>query len=200
MLKFIYGVMGSSKSAQALITRYNYIQNNFKVLLIKPDVDNRDDTNIRIVKSRIGLQAECITFKDSDNLQTFVFNYCQDNNVNLKEDKIIIIVDECQFCTKEHINQLKVISNSVDIFCYGLKTNFRSELFEGSKRLMEIADQFESIPHICECGKQAIINARLKDGLVTTAGDEILIGDIEYQAFCHNCWKYHQIYPIKRNV
>lgn len=103
--------------------------------------------------------------------------------------KTIVIVDEVQFCTREQIEQLYVISEQVDVFCYGLKTNYKSELFEGSKRLLEIADQFEVISHICECGKQATINALFENGSLVNEGNEIHIGDTEYKAMCYKCWK-----------
>lgn len=182
MLRFIYGVMGSSKSAQALITRYNYIQNKFNVILIKPATDTRTNN----IKSRIGLEADCTTFNANDNLKTFLFNYCQDNEIALSENTIVI-VDEAQFCTKDQIDELKVISDSCDVFCYGLKTNFKSEMFEGSKRLFEIADSLQEVYHICKCGKQAIINSRIVNGRVVVDGDEILIGDTEYVSLCYKC-------------
>lgn len=88
------------------------------------------------------------------------------------------------------MDQLKAISKSIDVLCFGLKTNFKSELFEGSKRLIEIADKLIEITHICKCGKNAIINARLLNGKVTVDGAEILIGgDESYEAMCYDCWK-----------
>ena len=183
-LSFIYGVMGSSKSAQALITRHNYIQKGFNVILCKPSVDNRGDKETRTVSSRIGIEAESLVFDSSDNL---IFLYMRNFNYH-KEN--IMIVDEAQFCTKEQIDELKVLSKNVRVICYGLKTNFRSELFEGSKRLIEIADEIEEISHICRCGNKAIINARFINGKPTIVGTEILIGAEEsYEALCYECWK-----------
>lgn len=184
MLKFVYGVMGSSKSAQALIMRYNYIQKGFNVLLMKPSIDNRDDKpNERIVKSRIGISAECIVFNDKENLiNIFIHNldYYREN---------IIIVDEVQFCTKKQIDQLRLLAKRVNIICYGLKTNFKSELFEGSKRLIELADELEDVPYICRCGKKAIINARMINGRPIVEGAEIDIGGNEkYESLCFECW------------
>ena len=100
-----------------------------------------------------------------------------------------MIVDEVQFCTKEQIEQLHKISRLINVFCYGLKTNFKTELFEGSKRLLEIADEIKEISHICKCGNQANINALYKDGKLVTDGEEIQIGDTEYKAVCYNCWE-----------
>ena len=180
MLKVIYGVMGSSKSANALMVKFNYEQKGFKVILAKPDVDTRTTGT---VKSRIGLESECKVFNKDTKLNLYK---------SLIDKNTIIIIDECQFCTKEQIEQLKDISSKTDVFCYGLLTNFKSELFEGSKRLIELADELERIPHICECGKQALINARFKNGKLDIDGDEILIGDTEYRAICYDCWNKYK--------
>lgn len=179
MLRFIYGVMGSSKSAQALMTKFNYEQNGFEVVLLKPSVDTRSEE----VASRIGLKAKCRHIKPDDNLleMSLVKNWF--------DRKIIVIVDEAQFCTRKQINQLKRISEYFDVFCYGLKTNFKSELFEGSKRLVEIADSVEQVHHICRCGKPAEINARFVDGKVVLNGEEVQIGDTEYKPLCYKCWE-----------
>lgn len=183
-LVFNYGVMGSSKSAQALISRYNYISKGFNVVLLKPEIDNRNDNEYRYIQSRIGLKEQCSVFSKNDNLiNVFMtkMDYYKNN---------VIIVDEVQFCTKKQIDELKVVSKHINVFCYGLKTNFKSELFEGSKRLIEIADESNEITYICKCGKNAIINARIVNGKPTVDGSEVLIGGNEmYQAMCYDCWK-----------
>lgn len=182
MLIFTYGVMGSSKTAQALITQYNYEQNGYQVIMIKPKLDTRSKT----IKSRIGLKSKCITFSPKQNildLELFEIDFNKDT---------IIIIDECQFCTKEQIEQLKVISETFDVFCYGLLTNFKTELFEGSKRLIEIADKIIKIDHICECGKQAQVNALFEDNKLVIEGNEIRIGDAEYKPLCYQCWKKYK--------
>lgn len=184
MLIFTYGVMGSSKSAQALITRYNYCQKGFNVVLIKPSIDNRDDgTGRRMICSRIGIKSECVVFDQNEDL-IHLFEV----NKQAEKDNIII-VDEAQFCTKQQVNQLRVLAKDVLVMCYGLKTNFKSELFDGSKRLIEIADIVENIPYICRCGKNALINAKIINGRATLTGDEIDIGgDEKYEAVCFECW------------
>ena len=179
MLTFTYGVMGSSKTAQALITQYNYEQSGYQVIMLKPKIDTRSKT----VKSRIGLKSRCTTFSLKQNildLEIFDIDFNKET---------ILIVDECQFCTKEQIEQLKVISETFDVFCYGLLTNFKSELFEGSKRLVEIADKLVKIDHICKCGKQAQVNALFENGGLVRDGKEIRIGDSEYKAMCYTCWR-----------
>ena len=191
MLIFTYGVMGSSKTAQALITRFNYINKGYNVFLIKPAIDTRSAINT--IVSRVGLTADCISFKDSDNLVELFEKY----NYNI-HDRIIVIVDEAQFCTKEQINQLMQISTiyNIDILCYGLKTNFKSEFFEGSKRLFEIADKIIELDYPCKCGKLAIINARVVDNMIVKNGSEIQIGDSEYIPMCYNCWIHNNINSI----
>ena len=124
-LYFKYGVMGSSKSAQALMTKFNYEQKGFRVLLLKPSIDNRDDNGtVRMVTSRIGLRSECIVFNDTMNLYEF---YINENN---KTRVDVIIVDEAQFCREEQINQCQAIADHIPVLCYGLKTNFKGYLFE----------------------------------------------------------------------
>lgn len=191
MLKFIYGVMGSSKTAQALITKHNYEQNGFQVILLKPDIDTRN----KQVKSRIGLKAKCVSFSKDDN---FLAMPLVDPD---KSKKLVVIVDEVQFCTKEHIEQLKKISTIYPVFCYGLKSNFKTELFEGSKRLLEIADVVEEIYHPCHCGKPATINGLFKDGEIVLDGEEVQIGDTYtgadtyYKPICYDCYLVYKELP-----
>ncbi len=183
-LYFKYGVMGCSKSAQALMTKFNYEQQGYNVLLIKPSIDNRDDhENKSIVKSRIGLESEAIAFPKKQNLITLF-------NKHKKENIGVIIVDECQFCTSTQIDELKELTKFVPVLCYGLKTDFRTKLFPGSKRLLEIADSLTELKAICACGRKATINARFKNGLLVTKGSVIEIGgDDKYKAMCYDCYK-----------
>ena len=183
-LYFKYGVMGSSKTAQALMCKFNYEQVGYDVTLVKPVIDNRDiEEESIVVKSRIGLSSPCEVFDSETNLYKFIFG------LNQFKEKSIVIVDECQFCTAEQIDQLKEISYHIPVLCYGLLTNFKTQLFEGSKRLVEIADSLMEIKTICSCGKKATINARFIDGKLCTDGDEILIGgDETYKAICYQCY------------
>lgn len=183
-LYFKYGVMGSSKSAQALMCKFNYEQVGFSVTLLKPSLDDRDKNNDKIVvKSRIGLESECFLFdKDTD-------LYIMIEKLNNFNEKAVVIVDECQFCTKEQINQLKKVSRQIPVLCYGLLTNFKTELFEGAKRLVEIADSLMEIKAVCSCGKKASVNARFNNGNLVVRGAEIMIGgDESYKALCYNCY------------
>ena len=185
-LYFKFGAMGSSKSASALMCRFNYIQKGMRVLVIKPDVDVRDvDENGNIIiKSRIGLTCPCKVFSNSDNLISKFKNELASTDV--------VIVDECQFLTEKQVDELKIISFSIPVLCYGLKTNFKTELFEGSKRLLEIADSISEIKSVCKCGKKAIINARFVNGKISTGGKETVIGGDDgqtyYEGMCYRCY------------
>lgn len=188
-LYFKYGAMGSSKTAQALMCMFNYEQRGFRVLLIKPSLDKRDlDGEQIIVKSRIGLSSPCQVFSQDTNLCDFVEGkgfYAKD---------CVVIVDECQFLTKKQVEQLHIVSRFVPVLCYGLLTNFRSELFEGSKRLVEIAESLQEVKCVCRCGKKATINAKFVNDILVTSGEEVDIGgDEKYEAMCYDCYlKYKQ--------
>lgn len=183
-LYFKYGAMGSSKTAQALMCKFNYEQKGFKVFLLKPIVDNRTIKDGKaLVSSRIGLTSECIEFDRNENFH----DLCE--KLDIIHEKNVIIVDECQFLTKEQVNELKDISLKIPILCYGLLTNYKTELFEGSKRLVEIADSIMEIKSICRCGRKATVNARLVDGKIVTTGEEIAIGgDEQYESMCYSCY------------
>lgn len=187
-LYFKYGAMGSSKSAQALMCKFNYEQKGFKVLLLKPSIDTRDDINGEtLVTSRIGLKSAAFAFSSEFNLYDFILE--QHNLSPLGA----VIIDEAQFCTKTQIEQLKLATAFVPVLCYGLKTNFKSYMFEGSKRLLEIADSLTEIKSVCKCGKKALINARFSDGKVVTEGAEVVLGkDNVYESMCYECWRAAQ--------
>lgn len=187
-LIFYYGTMGSAKTANALMTRYQYVQNGRSVWLIKPATDTRDDKDSKtIIKSRIGLEAESRAIQDSDNLFEVYTTYWRYN----KPD--VIICDEAQFFTATQIEQLRDIATflNIDIFCFGLRTDFITNSFTGSARLFELADEFIKLDNICDCGQPALVNARLDtSGNIITAGENILIGgDDRYKAICWKCYK-----------
>lgn len=183
-LYFKYGSMGSSKTAQALMTKFNYEQKGFNVILIKPLLDTRDVENGKIiVKSRIGLSSNCYAFETSKNLVDFI------KKIGINE-RTIVIVDEVQFCTKKQIEDLHKISRTNNVLCYGLLTNFKTELFEGSKRLIEIADSIQEIKSVCSCGRKATINARFVNGQIVFEGEEVMVGaDETYKSLCYNCFE-----------
>lgn len=182
-LYFTYGTMGSSKTAQALMLRFSFIERGQKVLFLKPSIDTRDGENI--IRSRIpGLEAPVMTYAPSDDLLVlFNFEY-----LNLD----CVIVDEVSFSTKEQIEQLKYIAEEFDIpvHTFGLRANFQTELFEGSKRLFEIADTISEIKSPCHCGKKTVVNARYKGRKIIYDGESIVIGgNDQYRSLCYKCWR-----------
>ena len=180
-LYFKYGAMGSSKTAQALITKYNYEENDRRVWLIKPATDNRDGA--AVVKSRIGLMAEA----ESLGPEADLFALFPQRNAD------VVIVDECQFFPPEQIDQLRRIVDELDIpvLCFGLRSDFQTKLFPGSRRLFELADSIQEIKTICDCGSKATVNARIDgEGYVVTEGAQVVLGGNDcYIAMCHRCWQ-----------
>ena len=180
-LYFKYGAMGSSKSANALITKFNYEERGMRVWLIKPSVDDRD--GVDHIRSRIGLDEIADVIRPEDDIR---------ERMREKGEIDVIISDECQFFTPGQIDQLRDIVNdcNIPVLCFGLRTDFLTHLFPGSRRLFEVADSITEIKTICECGSKAILNARIdRDGRIITEGDQVLLGGNDrYLAMCHRCW------------
>lgn len=181
-LYFKFGTMGCSKTAQALITKFNYEERGMKTLLLKPSVDTRDGADI--VRSRIGLEAKAVVLSPTDDaLELFANSY---------SDCDVVIVDECQFLKERQVDQLAeiVLRYDVPVFCFGLSTDFTTHLFEGSKRLFEIAESIVEIKSVCKCGKKATVNARIDDfGNVVFSGEQVVIGGNDrYVPMCRKCW------------
>lgn len=181
-LYFKYGAMGSSKSAQALITKFNYEELGMRVWLIKPSVDTRDGADI--IRSRIGLEsvAQVIT---------------PEQDITAEYEKAgrhdVIIADEAQFFTSGQIDQLRdlVDDENLPVLCFGLRTDFLTHFFPGAQRLMELADSITEIKTVCACGRKATVNARIDGaGRIVTEGSQVLLGGNDsYIAMCHKCWK-----------
>lgn len=182
-LYFKYGAMGSSKTAQALITKYNYEENDLSVWLLKPSADTRDGQTV--LRSRIGLEAEVDTVPPETDLVA-LFQQKRLGNCN------VIIVDECQFLTPAQIDQLRSIVDeyNIPVMCFGLRTDFQTKLFPGSLRLMEVADTIQEIKTICDCGAKATVNARIDStGHIVTQGAQVVLGGNDsYIAMCHKCY------------
>ena len=180
-LYFKYGAMGSSKSANALITKFNYEERGMRVWLIKPSIDTRD--GVDTISSRIGLCEKADIINPDDNI-------CE--LLETKTDIDVIISDECQFFSEKQIDQLRAVVDFKDIpvMCFGLRTDFKTKLFEGSKRLFEVADSITEIKTICSCGSKATVNARIdENGDILTEGEQVLLGGSEsYIAMCHRCF------------
>jgi thymidine kinase len=175
--------MGSSKSAQALITKFNYEEQGMRVWLIKPAADTRYGTDI--VRSRIGLEQTGDVITEEMNL----FEIFRDRE---KEFNDVIIADEAQFLTPAHIEQLRdIVDNyNVPVFCFGLRTDFRTKMFPGSARLFELADSVSELKTVCTCGGKAMVNARIDgEGNIITEGAQIMLGGNEsYRPMCYKCW------------
>lgn len=174
-LYFRYGAMGSSKTANAIMVKYNYNERRQKVLMVKPQLDTRDGE--RLVQSRCGLKSECVLMEELP-------------GVNVR-DYDCVIVDEAQFLTKAQVALLVRIVDewNVPVIAYGLRTDFQGNLFEGSQWLLAWADTIEEVKTICWCGKKAICNARVVNGRVVREGDQILLGgSSQYVSLCRKHW------------
>lgn len=181
-LYFKYGAMGSSKTAQALITRFNYIEMGMRVWLIKPSRDTRDGDNV--VKSRIGLSAQAYVIRPEDDILKIY-------NEDFKGRIDVIIADEAQFFSPGQIDEMHEIAawEDIPVLCFGLRTDFMMHVFPGSLRLFELAESITEIKTICKCGSKATVNVRFTpDGRVATEGEQVVLGGNEtYKAMCYKC-------------
>lgn len=179
-LYFRYGAMGSSKTANLLMVDYNYTERDQKALVLKPRVDDRDGK--QTVKSRMGIDKECMFVED--------FVKMSDEAIKAYD---CILVDEAQFMTKADVVFFTYVVDelNVPVICYGLRTDFQRNLFEGSMWLMAWADTIEEIKTICWCGRKAVCNARLNEnGQIIRAGDQVVMGGTgKYVALCR---KHHK--------
>ncbi|MDD2648208.1 MAG: thymidine kinase [Eubacteriales bacterium] len=179
-LYFRYGAMGSSKTANAVMVQYNYEERGQRALILKPMLDNRDGE--RVIGSRCGLSAPCKYVEELDDIDLGGYN--------------CVIVDEAQFLTKAQVRKLVSIVDDmgIPVICYGLRADFRGELFEGSKWLLAWADTIEEVKTVCWCGKKAICNARVVGGRVVKTGEQIVLGGNEsYVALCRKHWRSGQL-------
>ena len=197
-LYFRYGTMGSAKTALLLTTAYNFEERNMDYMCLKPVVDTREGRNV--IRSRIGIERECVWIYAGTNLYEFVKKL-------YKEDGRVVdwfLVDEAQFLTEAQVDQLSRVVDDFgsNVICYGLRTDFKSHLFEGSRRLFEIADTIDEIKSTCNCGHKTIINARIdSDGNIVEQGAQVEIGgDDRYVAVCRRCWRNKRIEQAQRSV
>ncbi len=183
-LYFRYGAMGSSKTANAIMVQYNYQERGQNALMLKPRLDTRDGE--RSVASRSGLSAPCAYVEELGSLDLSLYD--------------CVIVDEAQFMSKAQVQQLVDIvdERNIPVICYGLRADFRGELFEGSQWLMAWADTIEEIKTVCWCGRKATFNARLMDGKVVKSGAQIVLGGNEsYVALCRRHWATGDLAPME---
>lgn len=184
-LEYRYGPMNSGKSMAVLQMAYNYEENGKKVLLVKSVVDTKGGDYL---VSRIGPKRKIqIKLEKTESL-------LDPKYVGMIEDKNAILVDEAQFLTTKQVEDLWYISKkmNISVICFGLKTNFKSEFFDGSKRLFELADKFKELETICKCGTKARFNARMVDGKFITEGQELVIDEVnrnvKYVPLCGKCY------------
>lgn len=185
-LYFKYGAMGASKTANALMTRFNYEERGQQALLVKPRMDTRDGDHM--VASRIGLSYPCVYF---DELQKLTIMELQQN--------ACIIVDEAQFLTREDVMYLVYLVDDLEIpvICYGLRADFKGELFPGSEALLILADKLEEIKTVCWCGRKATFNARFDStGRVVKEGEQVVLGaNDQYIGLCRKHWRSGDLGP-----
>ncbi|MCH5247151.1 MAG: thymidine kinase [Muribaculaceae bacterium] len=195
-LYFRYGTMGSAKTAMLLTTAYNFEERGLRYLLMKPEIDTREKNNV--IRSRIGIQRECEWIRHDTDLYTTLSTRFH------REGEIMdwILIDESQFLQPEQVDQLSrlVDDYGVNVVCYGLRTDFKSKLFAGSRRLFEIADTIDEIKSTCTCGHKTIVNARFdENGDFVEDGAQVEIGGNErYMAVCRKCWRNKKIEQATR--
>ena len=190
MLFFYYGVMGSSKTAQLLMQRYNYQQLGLRVALVKPAIDTRAGENM--VYSRVGLKAPAeLVLENGHSAREQLLWLAARNACSGFE---YVFVDEAQFLTPEQVQELADMAEKLDIFCYGLKTDFQGNFFPGSAALLRLAEEIHEVPGgLCWCGAKATMNTRIDPEVnVVKKGQQVLIDNqqaIRYIGLCYKHWR-----------
>ena len=194
-LYFYHGCMGSGKSLQLLATAHNFQEKKIPFIILKSEIDDRDGEDV--IHSRALGDRECVTVKKTTNLYKLISTMVNINNAMYKPQLKWVLVDESQFLSQEQVDQLAAVVDKFDVsvMCYGLRTDFQTKLFEGSKRLFEVADTLVEIKSSCECDTKTIFNARVdKNGDILTEGEQIEVGgDDRYVSMCRKC--FYQKYP-----
>lgn len=188
-LYFKYSPMNSGKSGMLLMQAHQFEERNIPFLCLKSIIDTRDGEDV--IVSRVGIKRECISIDINDNIYDLIYNYMANAVLEGMEKPLWVLVDECQFLSKEQVDQLAMIVDklNINVMCYGLRTDFTTNLFEGSKRLMELADSIEEVKTLCHCGNKAIVNARFNNGELVTDGEQIVIGGNDmYTSICRKCY------------
>lgn len=195
-LYFRYGTMGSAKTALLLTTAYNFEERHMDYMCMKPIVDTRESSNV--IRSRIGIERECRWIYATTDLYGMALEMYR------KEKRIVdwYLIDEAQFLTAQQVDQLARIVDDLgsNVVCFGLRTDFKSNLFEGSRRLFEIADTIDEIKSTCNCGHKTIVNARIdSEGNIVSEGAQVEIGGNDrYVAVCRRCWRNRRIEQVRR--
>lgn len=190
-LYFIQSPMNGSKSALLLMKAHSFEERDIPFICMKPMIDNRD--GVDVISSRVGIKRECIVIEPNDNVFSLIKKCVDESILQMVSPPKWILVDESQFLTERQVNEFADIVDNLDInvICYGLRTDFSTILFEGSKRLMELADDIDEIKISCSCGRKAILNARIDEKWnIITNGEQILIGGNDiYIPLCRKCYK-----------
>ena len=187
-LVFVTAVMNSGKTARLLDMNFTYKRIGKKTLLFKSGLDDREKT----IKSRNGLEEECLLLNDKEDFKKI-------------KDVDIVFIDEAQFLSKKEIDRLRKISleKDIDIYCFGLKSDFKGDLFKGSKRLLEVADHIDELKTMCLCGFKATMNVKYdnKTGDIIKKGDSIECGyEDMYMSACYKHWNFKNINDIKEDI
>lgn len=189
-LKFYYGAMGAGKSLQLLATAYNFQERGIPHVIFKSEIDTRDGEGV--IHSRALGDKPCTSISTDLNLYELVRNVCQKDEMFFNPKVKWILVDEAQFLTPEQVDQLAAIADNlgINVMCFGLRTDFQTHLFPGSKRLFEVADDLIEIKSSCSCDTKTMFNARIdSEGNIVTEGAQVEVGgDDRYLALCRKCY------------
>ena len=189
-LYFRYSAMNAGKTTQLVQVKYNYQERGQNVLVLKPSIDNRDGANK--IRSRIGIECDAIVLNSDTNLVTLVRNYQEKDKIDC------ILIDEAQFLTKKQVLELCTVVDDLNIPCmaYGLRSDFKGNLFPGSDALLALSDSIEELKTICWCGKKALMNTRLLNGKAVFEGEQVQIGGNEsYISLCRKHWREGKVNP-----
>ena len=210
-LTFIYGTVGSSKTATLLMDAYMYEHNlNKKVLMIKPSVDTRDD----VVRSRVGLERPCLKIGENDNIKYSDRDIIIETKSGFTHipNVDVIMVDEAQFLTEEQVESLYDISvdyrGGIEVETCGLKDDFRRKMFTGSAALLSLADEIRKIDTLCACGEKAIVNAKYENNEFSLNGPQVGIEKsftkdnkkIDYKHMCKYCYEEEKVKYYKKQA
>lgn len=189
-LYFRYSAMNAGKTTQLLQVKYNYEERGQNVLLLKPNIDNRD--GMEKVKSRVGLESKANLIAPDTDLKELVKR-------TLKLQPLhCLLIDEAQFLTRQQVIQLCAVVDdwNIPVIAYGLRSDFKGDLFPGSQALLAFCDSIEELKTICWCGKKAIMNTRLQDGKAIYHGEQVQIGGNEsYISLCRKHWREGKLGP-----
>lgn len=197
-LYFRYGTMGSAKTALLLTNAYNFEERGIAYLCYKPATDTREEKNV--IRSRIGIERECRWIYPETDIYEEISTMHESGGMVPEW----ILVDEAQFLSARQVDQFARIVDDFgcNIICYGLRTDFKTNLFEGSRRLFEVADTIDEVKSTCSCGGKTIVNARIDSkGDIITEGQQVEIGGNDrYMSVCRRCWTNKRIERMSRNV